>query len=79
MVSISGKPYNHTKKMEVAASLKAAQKHNGGRCPVHEEVNDVTEFSVFVEHHGHVLILDNASIHNQGSNSVLEDCLCEHC
>jgi hypothetical protein len=24
---------NHTKKMEVAASLKAAQKQNGGECP----------------------------------------------
>lgn len=55
-------------------------------CNVHEVVYDTTEFSVSIElacalgfiHHQDVLILDDASIHSQGNNAVLDDWLREH-
>eukprot|EP00571_Detonula_confervacea_P003009 CAMPEP_0172316252 /NCGR_PEP_ID=MMETSP1058-20130122/27605_1 /TAXON_ID=83371 /ORGANISM="Detonula confervacea, Strain CCMP 353" /LENGTH=173 /DNA_ID=CAMNT_0013030521 /DNA_START=69 /DNA_END=586 /DNA_ORIENTATION=+ len=50
---------------------------------IHDEINTATEFSVQVElemssvffYPGDVMVLDNATIHSDGENSVLEDWL----
>jgi len=52
-------------------------------CSIHDEINTATEFSVQVElamssgffYPGDVMVLDNATIHSGGENSVLEDWL----
>jgi hypothetical protein len=79
--------YDFTNTYSITGFCGIDQRSGPVFCSVHEEVNDTTEFSVSVElacavgffYHGDELILDNASIHNQGNHYVLEDWLWEHC